>query len=196
MTIDPLAPIGDGETVLDEDDRLGLIPSYIATRGELNEAEQRNIVKATLRRSPTVEDLLDDQYLRDLHRAMFSDVWTWAGSYRTRVTNLGIPFEQIPGSIRSLVLDTKTWIESATYPPDEIALRFHHRLVAIHPFPNGNGRHRRVAADHLVVGLGRRRFTWGADSVTSTEELRQRYLGALRAADNGDPSDLITFARS
>lgn len=196
MSRDPLVPDGDGQTALGQDERQGLIPSYIATRGELFEAEQRNISDALLRRTPLTSELLDDAYLRSLHKAMLGDVWSWAGRYRTRDTNLGLPFEQIPGAVRSLVLDTVTWVDSATYEPDEIALRFHHRLVAIHPFPNGNGRHGRVAADHLAVSLGQSRFSWGAASGASTEELRHWYLTALREADGGDMRGLLLFARS
>ncbi|RLE15006.1 MAG: mobile mystery protein B [Actinobacteria bacterium] len=193
---DPLVPGGDGHTALGEDDRQGLIPSYIATRGELFEAEQRNISEALLRRAPPTGELLDDGYLRGLHKAMFGDVWSWAGIYRNRDTNLGLSFEQISGAVRSLVLDTVTWFDSATYEPDEMSIRFHHRLVAIHPFPNGNGRHGRIAADYLVVSLGQSRFTWGAASGVSIAELRHSYLTALRAADGGDMRGLLHFARS
>lgn len=196
MSADPSAPVGDGHTVLGEDERAGLIPSHVATHGDLYEIEQRNIVQALLRRSPTVDELLDDRYLRGLHEAMLGDVWSWAGAYRTRTTNLGISFELIPGAVRSLVLDALAWVENDSYPIDEIGVQFHHRLVAIHPFPNGNGRHGRIGADYLVAGLGSERFSWGAESVTSTEELRSRYLGALRAADEGDISELLAFARS
>lgn len=196
MSSDPSAPIADGHTVLGEDERTGLIPSHVATHDDLYEVEQRNIVQALLRRSPTVDELLDDRYLRELHEAMFGDVWSWAGNYRIRTTNLGFSFELIPGAVRSLVLDAQAWIENGSYPNDEIGVRFHHRLVAIHPFPNGNGRHGRIAADYLVDGLGSGRFSWGAESVTSTEDLRSRYLDALRAADQGDMSNLLAFARS
>ncbi len=196
MSTDPSAPIADGHTVLGEYERAGLIPSHVATHGDLYEVEQRNILQALLRRSPTVDELLDDRYLRGLHEAMFGDVWSWAGNYRTRTTNLGISFEQIPGAVRSLFLDVLAWVENGPYPNDEIGVRFHHRLVAIHPFPNGNGRHGRIAADYLVDGLGGERFSWGAESVTSTEELRSAYLGALRSADKGEISELLAFARS
>lgn len=196
MNSDPSDLFSDGHTVLGEDDREGLIPSHIATRGELFEAEQRNISEALLRRAPSTAELLDDAYLRDLHRKMLGSVWSWAGRYRTLNTNLGVPFEQVPGAMRALVLDTRTWVDGGVYEPDEAAVLFHHRLVAIHPFPNGNGRLGRIAADYLIASLGRERFSWGASSYASTAELRSAYLACLRTADNGDLSDLMRFARS
>ncbi len=196
MIPDPMVPVGDGHTALAEEDRRGLIPSYISTRRELFEAEERNISKALLRPPPGVWEVLDDAYLRALHHDMFGDVWEWAGHYRTRDTNIGVPFELIPGAVRALVFDARTWVEIGTFDPDELAVRFHHRLVAIHPFPNGNGRHGRIAADHVIVGLGGTEFTWGARSGKSIDRLRKEYLAALYAADTGDASDLLAFARS
>jgi len=193
---DPLAPLGDGHTELSDEDRLGLIPPYLSTRAELFDAEQRNIAGALLRRAPTVAQLLDDAYLRRLHRAMFGQVWAWAGTYRLRETNLGIDPRHVPGAVRDLVEDTRTWVATGTYEPDEIAVRFHHRLVAIHPFPNGNGRHGRIAAEYLVMGLGRELFTWGANLAVDTPQLRASYQRALRRADAGDITELLTFARS
>lgn len=193
---DALVPIGDGHTELSEDDRLGLIPTYIATRGELFEAEQRNIAEAMLGRHPTSAGLLDDSYLRQLHRAMFGKVWRWAGTYRRRETNLGIDPIDITVAVRDVVRDATTRIELGTYEPDELAVRFHHRMVAIHPFPNGNGRHGRIAADYLVTSLGHPAFTWGSRLDVDTDELRRRYIEALHDADDGDISGLIEFARN
>jgi Fic-DOC domain mobile mystery protein B len=196
MNSDPSNLTGDGHTVLGEDDREGLVPTYVATRGELFEAEQRNNSEALLGRAPSTTELLDDAYLRDLHRRMLGSVWSWAGKYRTRNTNLGVPFELIPGAMRALVLDAQTWIDGGIYEPDEAAVMFHHRLVGIHPFPNGNGRLGRIAADYLITSLGRERFSWGARTYGTTSELRSAYLEFLRTGDNGDLSDLMRFARS
>ena len=193
---DPMVPVGNGHTSLAEEDRRGLIPCYIATRRELFEAEERNIARALLSRQPTAARVLDDAYLRTLHRDMFGDVWDWAGRYRTRDANIGVPFERIPGAVRGLVLDARAWVEFDTYGPDELAVRFHHRLVGIHPFPNGNGRHGRIAADYLVEGLGGIVFTWGARSGKRIDDLRRIYLAALYSADTGDEDDLLAFARS
>ena len=195
--IDPLVPVGDGHRELSEDDRQGLLPSYIATRGDLFDAEQRNILVALLRRrAPAPSQLLDDKYLRDLHRAMFGDVWAWAGQYRTTQTSIGIDPRQITTAVRLLVDDARAWVEHESFPPDDLAVRFHHRLVAIHPFPNGNGRHGRVAANYLIEGLGQHHFSWGANLDVTTEELRSAYLRAIQQADGGDTSQLLAFARS
>ncbi len=191
-----LLPVGDGHTELSEDDRVGLIPSFIATRGDLFAAEQRNIAVALLRRAPSVPDLLDDGYLRGLHRDLFGQVWEWAGRYRRFETNIGIDPKQISVAVRMLVHDVFVWVDNETYEPDELAVRFHHRLVAIHPFPNGNGRHGRVAAEYLAMALGRQRFGWGIGLDVDTEELRAIYSRALQRADAGDIDELLTFARS
>ena len=190
-----LLPLGDGHTELTEDDRVGLIPSYITTRGDLFVAEQRNIAFALLRRPPSLATLLDDRHLRDLHRKMFGHVWDWAGRYRRLETNIGIDPRQIPVSVRTLVDDAIAWVDNETYEPDELAVRFHHRLVAIHPFPNGNGRHSRIAADYLVTALGRPRFGWGIGLDVNTEDLRAAYRQALQQADAGDIEELLAFAR-
>ena len=194
--IDPLSPLGDGHTEISEEDRLGLIPTYIATRDELFDAEQRNVAQALLRRPPSVAALLDDAYLRRLHQSMFDQVWEWAGRYRIRETNIGIAFEQISSEMRNLVDDTRTWAEHSTYEQDEIAVRFHHRLVAIHAFPNGNGRHGRIAADYLAISLNGEPFTWGIRLGADTDELRATYLRALHRADHGDIEELLAFART
>jgi Fic-DOC domain mobile mystery protein B len=194
---DSLLPTGDGHTELSEEDRLGLIPSYISTRGELFDAEQRSVATALVRRRvPTVMELLDDKYVRDLHRAMFRDVWRWAGKQRSTETNIGIDPALIGIALRSLTSDTRVWVERATFQPDELASRFHHRLVQIHPFPNGNGRLGRIAADYLVSGLGRPRFSWGANLDVATDELRARYRSALIKADAGNIADLLLFVRT
>lgn len=191
-----LLPLGDGHTALSEDDSRGLIPTYIATRADLFEAEQRNIAQALLRRPPSTEQLLDDGYLRELHRALFRDVWRWAGTYRKTDTNIGIEWPRIPVAVRDLAADARAWVAFETYPPDELATRFHHRLVAVHPFPNGNGRHGRIAADYLIQALGRPRFTWGARLEVSTDELRAAYRSALQQADAGDIAPLLAFVRA
>jgi Fic-DOC domain mobile mystery protein B len=192
---DPLGPVGKGHTALSEEDRLGLIPTYIATRGELFEAEQRNIAQALLRRRPTLPQLLDDKYLRALHEAMFKQVWEWAGRYRLRETNIGTDPILISIAVRTLVDDAKAWVEYHAYEPDELAIRFHHRLVAIHPFRNGNGRHGRIAADYLVTLLGREPFSWGVGLTVDTDGLRAAYRHALECADDGEIAELRTFAR-
>ena len=193
---DPLMPDGDGHTELTHEDRDGLIPSYIATRADLFDAEQRNIATALRRRPPSAEDLLDDKYLRDLHRAMFNQVWTWAGRYRIRETNIGIDPTQITTAVRTAVDDARAWVQMETFEPDELAARFHHRLVRVHPFPNGNGRHGRIAADYLLLVMGAADFTWGRNLDVATDELRRRYRQALQQADGGQIDELLAFCRS
>ncbi len=126
---------------------------------------------------------------------MLGDVWRWAGRFRTSQRNMGIDYWLIPTELRKLLDDTKAWIEFKTYPADEIAVRFHHRLVLIHPFPNGNGRHARFMADLLIMRLGGERFSWGRESLRDPGIARQQYIAALRAADNHDLAPLLAFAR-
>lgn len=193
---DALLPIGEGRTELSEEDREGLIPSYISTRGELFEAEQRNITEGVLGRNPTSSELLDDHYLRELHRVMFNKVWKWAGKYRTREANIGLEPSAVAVAVRELVADARAWIAAASYEPDQLAVRFHHRLVAIHPFPNGNGRHGRIASDLLIASMGHPPFSWGSNQPVTTVELRGEYIAALRQGDAGDVAGLIAFAKS
>lgn len=126
-----------------------LIPAYIAYRRELNEAEQENIARGQEWALGRRRDVLTEKFIMDLHRSMLGDVWRWAGKFRKSERNMGIAFFEIPMALRQMLQDVKAWIECNTYPPDEIAVRFHHRLVQIHPFPNGNGRHSRLMADLL-----------------------------------------------
>lgn len=193
---DPLLPTGDGHTELTDEDREGLIPSYISTRGELYEAEQRNIAEALLRRALTRNQILDYKYLRELHKSMFGQVWQWAGQYRLRETNIGIDPRVIAAEVRKLTLDAAAWIDYETYEEIEIVVRLHHRLAQIHPFPNGNGRWSRVAADMLSIALGGEPLSWGSHLKLDTAELRNTYLLALHAADDGDVSMLVAFADS
>lgn len=173
-----------------------LIPAHISSRDELNEAEQENILRgqdwALRRRS----DLLSERFIRKLHKQMLGDVWRWAGKFRTSERNLGIEYWEIPAAVRQLLDDAKTWIEFRRFPPDEIAVRFHHRLVQIHPFPNGNGRHSRLMADLLIMDLGGERFSWGSAQFQSAGEVRRCYVTALQTADQHDYGPLLGFARS
>ena len=175
---------------------LGLIPTHIAYRSELNEAEQDNIVRAQTWALARRRDLLSEKFVKDLHRRMLGDVWRWAGKFRLTARNIGIDYWDIPVELRQLLDDTAARIEFKTYPIDEIAVRFHHRLVQIHPFPNGNGRHSRLMADLLVMKLEGGRFSWGSQSLHNAGVLRERYIAALRAADQHDIHLLLKFARA
>lgn len=186
----------DAATPLTPEEMRDLIPAHIAYRSELNEAEQENIARAQEWALKTRRDLLSEKFIKELHRQMLGDVWRWAGRFRTTERNLGIASWEIPVALRQLLDDTRARIEYKTYPPDEIAVRFHHRLVQIHPFPNGNGRHARLMADLLVMKLGEYRFSWGRESLRDAGAVRERYIAALQAADNHDIGPLLAFARS
>src|ERR1700733_15039715 len=151
----------DDATPLTAEEKRQLIPAHITYRRELNEAEQENIARAQDWALNRRRDPVSEKFVRELHQKMLGEVWRWAGKFRASERNLGIPFHEIPVALRQLLDDTKTWIEYKTYPPDEIAVRFHHRLVQIHTFPNGNGRHARLMADLLVMRLGGGRVLGG-----------------------------------
>jgi Fic-DOC domain mobile mystery protein B len=193
---DLFEPPDDAATPLTPEERRDLIPSHIAYRHELNEAEQENIARAQDWALNRERDPLSEQFIKTLHRRMLGDVWRWAGKFRMSERNLGIPFYEIPMALRQLLDDTRIWMQYRTYPPDEIAVRFHHRLVQIHPFANGNGRHARLIADLLIMRLGGERFSWGRVSLREAGVARQRYIAALHAADNHDIGPLLAFSRA
>jgi Fic-DOC domain mobile mystery protein B len=194
--VDELFQEPEDATPLTPEERADLIPAHIAYRAEMNAAEQENIARGQDWALARKRDLLNEKFIKDLHARMLGDVWRWAGKFRTTERNLGIHYYEIPMAVRELLADAKTWVEHKTYPPDEIAVRVHHRLVKIHPFPNGNGRHSRLMADLLVMSLGRERFTWGRANLQQAGDVRRQYIEALRAADNHDYAQLLRFARS
>jgi len=194
---DPLFDEDDeANTPLEADEREALIPAYITLRRELNEAEQVNISSAVRWLSSSRRNTLDEKFLRQLHKRMFGDVWRWAGDYRKTARNIGVDAYRIGMEVAQALDDARYWVEHETFPHDEIAIRFSHRLVAIHPFPNGNGRFSRLVGDLLAQQLGRPRFTWGSASLINPNETRRAYVEALRAADNHDFTALLVFARS
>jgi Fic-DOC domain mobile mystery protein B len=186
----------DANTPLTAEEREELIPSYITLRHELNEAEQVNIGAALQWAGARKRDVLDRKFLTELHRRMFSDVWRWAGRYRTTARNIGVDAHRIAMDVQQAIDDAQYWVEHSTYSPDEIAVRFSHRLVAIHPFPNGNGRFSRLVGDLLARQLGQSSFSWGRTNLINAGETRRRYVQALQAADNHDIAPLRLFARS
>jgi len=186
-----------GATPLDADELASLIPGHITTQGELNEWEQANIVQGDQWARKQRKEILNEAFVRKLHMQMFGETWRWAGEFRKSNKNIGIDWPKLSVELRKLLDDVPYQIEHASFPPDEIAVRFHHRLVAIHPFPNGNGRHARLMADLLVKRLGQPRFTWGSRSLVDAGETRQAYIAALQAADARDYAPLLAFfARS
>ncbi len=165
----------------------------------MNEWERENILAArewAIKNRTSAVEMVSDEYIRKLHQKMFDQTWKWAGKYRVTEKNLGVPFHEICERMGVLFGNARFWIENNTYPADEIAVRFHHDLVFIHPFPNGNGRHGRLIADVLVMRLGRSVFTWGSKDLVKQGDARDEYLKAQKLADYGDIGPLLEFARS
>lgn len=187
----------EGATPFNQDDATQLIPNHITTQNQLNEWEQANILKAEhWLFSQKRKDMLRTDFLQKLHHKMFSQTWLWAGTFRKHQTNIGVnPFE-IAVSLNVLCEDVLFWIQNKTYSMDEIATRFHHRLVLIHPFPNGNGRHARLITDALLFYYGLPRFSWGKVNLVIPSHTRKNYINALRSADQGNIDPLLHFVRS
>ena len=197
MSRPPLHGDDEASTPLTPEERDALIPSYITQRRELNEAEQIGIDAADRWAFTRRRDVLNVPFLSRLHKRMFGGVWSWAGAYSKEANRrIGLDHWQIEPALHTLVDDARYWTLHESYAPDEIALRFHHRLVSIHPFPNGNGRHARLAADLLAVRMGRPRFTWGRADLVTIADTRRRYVEALRAADGMVIEPLLAFARA
>lgn len=189
-----------GQTPLDEDEKEGLLIPTIATRGELDEFEQQNIEEAVqwvLGRSLKPEGIFTEQFVKKLHKRMYGQVWDWAGTFRRSNKNLGVDKLQIPISLRTLLDDAIFWIDNETYTPEEMAIRFKHRLVSIHCFPNGNGRHSRLMADVIINKIYQQpMFSWGANDPLKQGSSRTAYLKAIKEADQGNYAPLLAFARS
>jgi len=190
----------DGQTGLDDDEKEGLRITTITTHGELDEYEQLNIEKAiewTIPKKFKADDLLTEDFIKLLHKKMFNDVWKWAGEFRRTEKNIGVDWIQIGIKLRMMLDDARIWIANKVYPPEEIAIRFKHRLVSIHCFPNGNGRHSRIMADLIMEKIFNEPiFTWGNPNMAKADETPQHYIKALKEADNGNIGPLIEFARS
>ncbi|MGB0391928.1 MAG: mobile mystery protein B [Salibacteraceae bacterium] len=190
----------EGQTPLDEDEKKDLKIGSITTQGELDEFEQLNIEKAvewTINTKLNTEKILTEKFVKDLHKKMYSDVWKWAGQYRKSEKNIGITWPQIGIELKNLLDDAKYWIEKKTFSPEEIAIRFKHRIVSIHCFPNGNGRHSRMMADIIIDSLSKdKMFAWHQSNLIKASEARKVYIQALREADKGNIEPLIKFAKS
>lgn len=186
-----------GATPLDPDEAEALIPKHIVNHGQLNEWEFQNVVQGerwAFERKR--KDILNIQFIRRLHKRMFGDTWRWAGSFRTTEKNIGVDPIRIQPALYDLCKDVEAQLLDGRYTLDEVAARFSHRMVFIHPFSNGNGRFARTIADLLLVQRGSERFTWGAASLVIEGEARSAYLQALRAADAKDYGPLLAFVRS
>jgi Fic-DOC domain mobile mystery protein B len=187
-----------GQTPLDADEAAQLIPRHIATQNALDEWEQANILRAVQwarrQKAPTV---LTEDFCRELHRRMFDRTWRWAGQFRQSDKNIGCAWPQVATRLRQLLDNTRYQMDENVFALDEAAARFHHQLVLVHPFPNGNGRHSRLMTDCLMRQNATPLFSWGsAQNLADAGAIRQRYIAALRAADAGDIAPLVAFVRS
>lgn len=187
-----------GATPLDPDEAFGLIPSHIRTQSELNEWEQLNVLSGQewAFSRPNREDLFKERFVRTLHAKMFGETWTWAGTFRITEKNIGVDPAQIGVRLRDSLEDARYWLQHGSYALDEACVRFHHRLVSIHLFPNGNGRHARMIADVVVHRKGATPFSWGSADLVRPGQARRQYIEALQRADQGDIAPLVRFARS
>lgn len=183
-------------TPLSTQERDGLIPAHISTRAELNALEEENILAAMVWAFSRQREPVSERFGKNLHRRMFGNVWRWAGTYRRSEKNLGVAYGLIHARMAEVMERFAYWCAHMTFDADEIAVRFHHELVVIHPFPNGNGRWSRLMADLLAVRLGRARFTWGQSVPHTGDDVRRMYMRALRTADAHDIGPLLSFARN
>ena len=190
----------NSQTALDEDEKEGLLIKSISTRAELDEFEQQNIERAiawTMKKRFKIKDILTEGFVRKLHNKMFDQTWRWAGSFRKSNKNIGVDKFQIGIELKYLLDDCIFWVENNSFDNDEIAVRFKHRMVHIHPFPNGNGRHSRLIADVLIEhGFGEHVFSWGSGNLAPKSNIRKQYLSALFEADKDNYGPLIKFART
>ena len=190
----------DGQTPLDEEEKEGLKIKSISTQGELDEFEQLNIEKAiewTIRTNFKPERILSEKFIKELHKKMYDDIWKWAGNFRKSDKNIGVKWTQISFKLRNLLDDTKYWIAHKTFSPEETSIRFKHRIVAIHCFPNGNGRHSRIMADIIMESIFEKKlFSWSQSNMIKANDTRKEYINALRKADKGDINPLIEFAKN
>ncbi|MBT3180296.1 MAG: mobile mystery protein B [Candidatus Marinimicrobia bacterium] len=189
-----------GQTPITEEEKEGLMIQTISNRKELDEFEQLNIetaVEWSLKQKFTAERILTTKFILDVHKRMFNKTWKWAGKIRTSNKNLGIDKFQINQEMKVVCDDCKYWIENNTYSDEEIAIRFKHRIVSVHPFPNGNGRHSRLCADILISHVFNKDvFSWGRFNLVKPGDSRKKYLEAIYVADNGDIRSLLEFART
>lgn len=190
----------EGQTPLNEEEKDGLLIKTITTHGELDEYEQLNIEQAiewTMRQNFKKDKILTEAFIKKLHKKMLGRVWSWAGEFRKSEKNIGVKWINIRIDLKTLLDDSKYWIENEIYHPDEIAIRFKHRLVNIHCFPNGNGRHSRIMADIIIESIfGKEIFSWNQSNMFKADETRKEYINAIREGDKGNIAPLMEFARN
>lgn len=190
----------NGQTPLNDEEKEGLRIPSITTREELDEFEQLNIEKAiqwTFGKKLKAEQLFSEKFIKDLHKRMYGEVWKWAGTFRTSEKNIGIKSYHISIELKQLLDDALFWNENNTYASEELAIRFKHRLVSIHCFANGNGRHSRLLGDLIMEKLyDSNFFSWGSVNLVNATQSRSNYIKAIKKADKNDIHPLIAFAKS
>jgi Fic-DOC domain mobile mystery protein B len=190
----------EGQTPLDEEEREGLKIKTISTREELDEFEQQNIEEAMawlIGQDIDVNYLLTEKFIKELHIKMFGSVWLWAGIFRKTNKNIGVDWQTISVEFKKLFDDCNYWLVNKTFSEEEIVIRLKHRLVWIHPFPNGNGRESRLLADIMMEKIFHKPvFSWGGISLSTTNDTRSDYIKSLKEADKGNYIPLLEFAKS
>jgi len=190
----------NGQTLIDEEEKEGLKIKSISNRKELDEFEQVNIQKAvkwSLSNNFAVDKILTEDFIKLLHKKMFDEVWKWAGGYRTSNKNIGVDKFEIGIELKNLLDDARLWYSDEVFTQEEFTIRLKHRLVKIHLFPNGNGRHSRLFADIIITKIfALPVFSWGNKNLTTISDVRSQYISALKTADEGDYLKLIKFSRS
>lgn len=188
------------QTPLEDDEKEGLLISSVTTREELDQIEQLHIEKTIVwlvHKKLSKDRILSEEFIKFLHKKMFGEIWSWGGTFRKTDKNLGINWTRIEVELKKLLDDTGYWIEQQVYEPDEIAIRFKHKLVKIHCFPNGNGRHSRLMADVIIEKIyGEQVFSWNQSRLIRSDVIRREYIQAIHKADQGIMEPLIKFARS
>jgi Fic-DOC domain mobile mystery protein B len=192
----------EGATPLNLDDMLGLKLKHIDTREQLNEVEAANIVQGQIwasklkgrSKEPTLDDIFSRDFVTNLHKALFGEVWQWAGAFRQRELNIGVDPKNIAVDLHNFLEDAKCWVEFKHYDNLELSARIQHRLVQIHPFVNGNGRHSRIFTDVVrVFLLNDKPMKWANTKLENMKEERNSYISGLREADTGDLSNFIQY---
>ena len=185
-----------GATPLDPDEIFGLRHKHITTRADLDHLEQANIEDGLIWLSKQKEtNVLNEQFIKKLHLKLFGQVWRWAGTFRLTEKNIGVDPLTISTELYKLIGDCEYWMQHSVFPAVELAARFHHRLVFIHLFPNGNGRHARIMADCLLTNIFKLKpINWSGNyEAPRMQERRKQYIRALQEADRGEFKPLIDF---
>ncbi|RLA29618.1 MAG: mobile mystery protein B [Gammaproteobacteria bacterium] len=184
-------------------DRSGLLLSSSPPPSDedINQAELVGIVEATDWAKKTRLSPNEVKFWQRLHAQMFGQVWSWAGEWRQHEPNIGVPPQDIQPDMKNLQDDLAFWLsEKCDMAALELIARFHHRLVYIHPFSNGNGRWGRLITDVLAARvLGMTPLTWargghGLRDIESDE--RKKYIATIKAADKGEFGPLMEYLKS